>query len=142
MVERRDRLPPSLALLGRVRARAGVEQRQTGDALRCLPPQLEGDIAAHRDACDREAGRRARENTRGDRGHRVVEPRLGDHAGRGIRKPLDRPAPHRLVRAKARDEQQRRHAAVASRIAPDSEFGPGAVKETSTSVPMGASVIR
>ena len=64
---RRDAL--ELALLGQlhqpaaaglgllaVGAGLGVEQRQAGDALRCPAHDLEGDVAAHRQADQGEAG--------------------------------------------------------------------------------------
>ena len=67
-----DTTPPRLRLLRGFRPRSGVEQRQFGDPLRRLPHDLEGDVAAHRQAGERKARRRRGQNAARDGGMRVV----------------------------------------------------------------------
>ena len=54
------------AALRRIGARAGVEQRQPRHALRRLPHDLVGDVAAHGESREREPLRRRRQDRAGD----------------------------------------------------------------------------
>ena len=73
-----------LALLGplrRLAARAGVEQRELGDARCRLAHDLEGDIAAHRQPDQRKARRGCGQDPPRHRRHAVVAPMIGDGDG-------------------------------------------------------------
>jgi len=69
---------PAIAGALACRRGVGVEQREPGRSLRGLPHDLERDVAAHREAGEREALGRRREQPRRDRGHRVVARVVGD----------------------------------------------------------------
>ena len=68
-----------LGHLGQVGTRAGIEQRQPGDAFRRLAHDFQGDIAAHRQAGERKAWRRRCQNAPRDRGHAVIAGMVGDN---------------------------------------------------------------
>ena len=58
--------------LRRVVTRAGVEQRELCNPIRCLPHDLQRDVAAHREPGERKTRRRSGKDALGDRRHRVV----------------------------------------------------------------------
>jgi hypothetical protein len=47
--------PPHQRLLGSFGTRTGIEERELGDALRCLAHELEGDVTAHGEPGERKA---------------------------------------------------------------------------------------
>ena len=63
---------------GSVGPRRSVKQRELGNPLGRLPQHGEGDVAAHRQAGERETRRRIGEDARGDRRHVGVAPVIGD----------------------------------------------------------------
>ena len=72
-----------LGLVG-VGAGLGVEQGQAGDALGCPAQDLEGDVAAHGEADQREAGRGGGEDVGGEAGDGIGAGQVGHrhlHAG-------------------------------------------------------------
>ena len=73
-----DAVPAAFGLFRRLGARTGIEQRQLRDPLRRLPHDLEGDVAAHRQAGERKTRRRGGQNAardRRDRGRRGCDRR-------------------------------------------------------------------
>ena len=71
------RLAP-LRLFGGLGARPGIEQRQLDHPFRRLTHDFKGDIAAHRQTGEREAGRRGGQDAGGDRLNGIVAGVIGD----------------------------------------------------------------
>ena len=89
------RKPPAVS------ARASrIQQCQAHDALRCLAHDLERDVAAHRQADQREARWCIGQDATGDAGHGVIAGVVGDHH------PAAAPERSDLPRVHARGEQQ------------------------------------
>jgi hypothetical protein len=92
-----------LGLLGHVGTRPGIEQRELGHPLRRLPHELECDVAAHREADQREARRRGVKDTGRDQAHAIVA---------GVASDLDRsesPERRYLIGVEARRAAQSGH---------------------------------
>jgi len=101
--------PPHLRLLGSFGARAGIEERELGDALWCLAHELEGDVTAHGEPGERKARWRGGKNTPRDRGDGVVTGMVGDEdrAEAPQRRDLVSIKPCRAVQSRHEDDRQR-----------------------------------
>src|SRR5919204_4647503 len=80
-LRQRDMLPATFRLLGAFRARRGVEQAHTRNAVCGLAQYLEGDVAAHRKSDQGEPRRRRSENPAGDPGDAVAFGVIRDQDG-------------------------------------------------------------
>src|SRR5258706_6583719 len=104
---KRDEIPAPLALLERVGAGAGVEQRELQHAMRRLAHHLERDITSHREPREREFLERGLpQHVGGDVGHRVGAGMVGDPAIGDRGKPRKLWPPHQLVAEQTGNEDK------------------------------------
>ena len=101
-----DELPPPGRALGRIGARAGIEQRQPLHPLRRLAHDLVGDVAAHGEAGEGEARRRRGQDRAGDAGHGVVAGVIGNRAVGDVGEGGDLRRPQRRRAQEARHQHQ------------------------------------
>ena len=106
----RDQVAPARPCFGAVGPRLGVEQRQLNHPLGHAPHDLEGDVAAHREAAQREALGRLGQHRLGHRGDavgagQVHHPHLGAVGERRGLRPIQP-----LVEQQPRQQDQRRSA--------------------------------